>query len=136
VLAVRSVAALHLGFLVYVALGGFLAWRWRRALLPHVGAVAWGVASIAFGLSCPLTAWEAALRRAAGAPPLDPGGFVDHYLEGVVYPERYTPLVLAAVAALVVASWAGRGTFRGKRHDRVRRADRRPCTDSTGPSCP
>jgi hypothetical protein len=123
VLLVRSVAALHLLFLAYVPLGGFLAWRWRRALLPHVAAVAWGVASLACGLSCPLTGLETALRAAAGAPPLDPGGFVDHYLEGAAYPERYTPLVVGTAAVLVAVSWAGRVTSRAR-------------TDSTGPSWP
>jgi hypothetical protein len=120
VVLVRSVAALHLAFLAYVALGGFLAWRWPRALLPHVAAVAWGIASIAFGVPCPLTRLEATLRRAAGASPLDPGGFVDTYLEGVVYPERYTPPVLAAAAALVLVSWIGTRL----RHDRPHPADR------------
>jgi hypothetical protein len=106
-LLVVVVAVLHAAFLVYVAVGGFAAWRWPRAVVPHLGAVAWGVASIAAGLPCPLTGWESTFRHRAGWPALGPGGFVDHYLEGVLYPERYTPLVLGAVAGLVIVAWAG-----------------------------
>jgi hypothetical protein len=106
-LAARAVMLLHFGFLAYVAGGGFLAWRWRRTIALHVAAVAWGTASVLAGLPCPLTALEATFRDRAGAPPLVPGGFIDHYLEGVVFPERYTPVVLVAVAGLVLTSWSG-----------------------------
>jgi hypothetical protein len=105
-LAARAVMVLHLGFLAYVLVGGFLAWRWPWTLALHVAATGWGLASVLVHLACPLTALEDEFRQRAGAPPLT-GGFIDHYLEGVVFPERYTPAVLAAVAALVVLSWAG-----------------------------
>jgi len=34
-------------------------------------------------------------------------GFIDRYIEGVLYPERYSELVMAVVALLVVGSWLG-----------------------------
>jgi hypothetical protein len=100
------VMLVHFGFLVFVALGGFLAWRWPRWILAHLFAVAWGVATIAFSIPCPLTYVENHFRHRAGQPGLGPAGFIDQYLEGVVYPERYTPLIWAAVGVVVLFSWA------------------------------
>jgi len=96
---------LHFGYLGYVALGGFLALRLPGSIVAHVAAVAWGYATIAFALPCPLTHLEEMFRQRAGQPGLGPGGFIDYYLDGVIYPERYTPLTRLLVAAVVVLSW-------------------------------
>jgi hypothetical protein len=120
-LAARVVMVAHFGFLAYVVVGGFLAWRWPRTLALHLAAVGWGLASVLVGLACPLTALEAMFRARAGAPPLTGGGFIDHYLEGVVFPERYTPAVLTVVAAVVLSSWALRVRPRTGRHPRAAR---------------
>jgi hypothetical protein len=106
-LPARAVMVLHLGFLAYVVGGGVLLRWWPRTVFLHLAAVGWGVTSVLIPLRCPLTALEDTLRARAGAPSLGPGGFIDHYLENVVYPERYTPLVRAVVAGIVVASWVG-----------------------------
>ena len=42
-LAADGVLLLHLGFILFVLLGGVLAVRWRWAPLLHLPAVAWGV---------------------------------------------------------------------------------------------
>jgi len=96
----------HFAVLGYLAFGGFLAWRWPRLIWPHLAIAAWGVISIA-GADCPLTLIEDRARRAAGEPGLPPSGFIDHYIEGVLYPGEYSRLVQLAVAAVVLASWAG-----------------------------
>jgi Protein of Unknown function (DUF2784) len=96
----------HFGFLAYVALGGFLAWRWRWALAPHVGAAGWGALSATVGIPCPLTYWENTARRHAGEQGL-PRGFVDTYLTGVVYPQEHLLTAQLLVATLVAVSWAG-----------------------------
>lgn len=96
----------HFAVLGYVALGGFLAWRWPRLIWPHLAIAAWGVISIA-GADCPLTLIEDRARRAAGEPGLPPSGFIDHYIEGVLYPGEYSRLVQLAVAAVVLVSWIG-----------------------------
>jgi len=96
----------HFLFLVYLTLGGFLTWRWRRTLWAHLAVVGWGVVSITVGVTCPLTVLEDWARRRAGEPGLT-GGFIDHYLTGVLYPRRYVVLVQALVALCVAASWAG-----------------------------
>lgn len=103
------VMTLHFGFIAYVVFGGFLAWRWRWALAPHLIAVGWGALTVAFPATviCPLTAWEDGARRAAGQQGLPASGFIDHYLENVVYPERYTVLLQSLAAVVVLGSWLG-----------------------------
>ena len=105
-LLAELVMLLHFGFLVYVALGGFLAWRWPWAIVPHAAAVVWGALSATVGIPCPLTGWEDAARREAGELGL-PRGFIDTYLTGVVYPEEHLLTAQLLVAALVLVSWAG-----------------------------
>jgi len=101
-----GVALVHLGFIVFVAVGGLLAWRWPRLLWLHLAAVAWGAGIVTIGWDCPLTAVERHFRELGGEQGYS-GGFVDRYVEGVIYPEGYTSLLRALVAALIVVSWAG-----------------------------
>ena len=39
--------------------------------------------------------------------PLSGPGFIDHYIEGVLYPQEYTQLIQAAAALVVLGSWLG-----------------------------
>jgi len=96
----------HFAFVAYLVLGGFLAWRWRWTIVAHALAATWGLLVITLSLNCPLTAAENWSRQRAGAGPL-PGGFIDRYLTGVVYPARYLHQVQLLVAVLVLVSWAG-----------------------------
>jgi hypothetical protein len=96
----------HFLFLVWVVVGGFVAWRWRRAIWLHLMAGAWGLAIVVFGFDCPLTWVEDRARRAAGEAGLS-RGFIDTYLTGVIYPERHLVLAQALVAVAVAVSWAG-----------------------------
>jgi uncharacterized protein DUF2784 len=105
-LLAELVMLLHFGFLAYVALGGFLAWRWPWLVVPHVVAVVWGALNATVGIPCPLTAWEYAARRRAGELGL-PRGFIDTYLTGVVYPDEHLLTAQLLVATLVAVSWAG-----------------------------
>jgi hypothetical protein len=99
------VVALHLGFVAFVVVGGFVAWRYPAVLVAHVPAVAWALGIVTVGWPCPLTGWENDLRRRAGGG--YSGGFVDRYLTGVLYPERFERLAQGAVALAVVAAYAG-----------------------------
>jgi hypothetical protein len=113
------VVGLHLTFLAYVVAGGFLAWRWPRSLLAHVAMVGWGLAGLATPVPCPLTDLQNALRHRAGQPDLA-SGFIDEYVEGVLYPGWFTPLVRVLVAAAIVVSWVGVYTrWRSRRHPRA-----------------
>lgn len=107
VVLVWLVVAAHFAFLVYLPSGGFLALRWRRSIWLHLAAVSWGLASVAVGLWCPLTALEKWARAGAGMAPLSSSGFIDHYITGVVYPAAATGFVQAVVLAAVLVSWLG-----------------------------
>ncbi len=98
------VVVVHVAFLVFVAVGGLAAWRRPRIALLHVPCALWAVTSIGVGLACPLTSLERSLRELAGDRPYA-GGFVDHYLEGVVYPEAATPVLWGAAVVLVVLGY-------------------------------
>lgn len=100
-LAADAVLLLHLGFILFVLLGGVLAVRWRRAPLLHLPAVAWGVHVELSGGLCPLTPLENRLRIAAGEAGYT-GGFVEHYLLPLIYPAGLTQDVQSVLAAIVV----------------------------------
>jgi uncharacterized protein DUF2784 len=103
---VTAILVVHFAYLAYVILGGFLAWRWPRAFWPHLAAAAWGIAVVGIPLTCPLTAAEDWARQRAGEAPLT-RGFIDRFVEGALYPERYTRVLQVAAGILVVGSWVG-----------------------------
>lgn len=93
----------HAAFVVFVAAGGLLVWRWPRLAWIHVPCAVWGVAIEWTGGVCPLTPLEQSLRRAAGQAGYE-GGFIEHYLEPILYPaglDRGAQLILGALALLV-----------------------------------
>jgi hypothetical protein len=98
--------ATHFVYLAYVVIGGFLAWRWPRTIWLHLAAAAWGALVVVATLPCPLTYAEDWARRQGGETPLTKG-FVDRYIEGVVYPAQYTGVARALAAAVVLTSWIG-----------------------------
>jgi hypothetical protein len=100
------VVVVHLVYLAFIAVGGVLAWRWRRLIWPHLIALGVAFASVTVGFDCPLTNLEKWLRRLAGDDPYE-GGFIDHYIIGTVYPEghdRLAQLVLTVMALAVYGS--------------------------------
>ncbi|MDG4769895.1 DUF2784 domain-containing protein [Solwaraspora sp. WMMD792] len=111
----------HFGFLAYLAVGGFLAWRWPRTIWLHLTAAGWGVLVVAANLSCPLTVAEHWSRRRAGQVGFDEG-FVERYLTGVIYPDQYAWAARLVLAGVVVVSWAG--VLRAVRRRRRRTAPR------------
>jgi len=96
----------------------------------HLVAVGWGVVLIAAGTNCPLTYVEDRLRRGAGQPGL-PRGFIDTYIEGVLYPARHAERARMLAGAVIVLSWLGayrcgarrRATSATGRDDGERRAE-------------
>jgi len=96
------VLAAHLAFVLFGALGGLLALRWRQAPWVHLPAVAWGAFVEISGGICPLTPLENRLRQAAGAIGYEEG-FVEHYLVSLLYPAALTRDLQYALAALLIA---------------------------------
>jgi hypothetical protein len=97
----------HFLVLAYLVLGGFVAWRWPRMIWPHLAICAWGVVQVAGLIECPLTAVENWGRARAGHHLLAPGGFIDTYIEGVIYPEAYATQARLLALVVVLISWAG-----------------------------
>ncbi len=84
-LAADALVVLHLGFVVFVALGGLLV-LWRRGIAwLHVPAAAWGVFIEFSGRVCPLTPLENEFRAMGGQAGYE-GDFVERYLLPVLYP--------------------------------------------------
>lgn len=103
---VGFVVVVHLAFIGYVVIGGFLALRWRRTIWLHIAAVIWGAAIAAKRADCPLTGLERWARARAGMAPLPPDGFIAHYLTGVIYPVGWVVGVQLVSFAVVALSWA------------------------------
>jgi hypothetical protein len=91
----------HLAFVVFVVAGGLLV-LWRPSLRwIHLPAAAWGALIEFTGWICPLTPWEQALRVQAGQVGYS-GGFIEHYILSLLYPQGLTPAAQTALAFLVI----------------------------------
>jgi hypothetical protein len=99
--AADAVLLLHLAFVLFVVLGGFLVLRWRKLAWAHLPAVAWGALVEFSGWICPLTPLEIALRHAAGDAAYA-GDFVEHYIVALLYPDSLTRDVQVALGIAVV----------------------------------
>ena len=99
--AADAVLILHLAFVLFVVLGGFLVLRWPKLAWAHLPAVAWGALIEFSGWICPLTPLENALRDAAGDA-IYAGDFVEHYIVALLYPGSLTRDVQVALGIAVV----------------------------------
>jgi hypothetical protein len=95
------VLLLHLGFVLFVVLGGFLALRWRRLAYIHIPVAIYGIVIEVIGFVCPLTPLEIWLRRQGGGAGYE-GGFVEHYITAALYPSGLTRAIQLALAALLL----------------------------------
>lgn len=112
--AADFVLVIHLLFILFIAAGALLAWRWPWLVWLHLPAVAWGTGIVLIGYDCPLTPLEKSLRRRGSGLGYE-GGFVDRYIENVIYPEEYTPLLRALVAVMIFVGYVGLFRRRGRR---------------------
>lgn len=102
-IAADVVLALHMGFIVFVVLGGLLVFRFRWMIFVHIPAAIWGAFIEISGGICPLTIWENRFRRSAGESGY-PDSFVEHYLLPIVYPAGLTRSVQFWLAGVVIAA--------------------------------
>ena len=83
------VLIVHLGFVLFVALGGLAVLKWPRLAWVHLPAAAWGAWIELTMRICPLTPLENRLLHLAGERGYA-GGFLEHYLLQTVYPTGLT----------------------------------------------
>ncbi len=75
----------HLFFIIFVVIGGFLALRQSWLILLHFPALIWGVCIEFTGKICPLTPLENSFNYLAGIQGYT-GSFIHHYFIGIIYP--------------------------------------------------
>ena len=124
IITANTIVCLHLGFVCFVVLGGLLVLKWRRIIFLHLPAAVWGALIEYQGWLCPLTPLEQHLRQAGNQAGYS-GGFIEHYLLALLYPDyldREMQIVLGTfvvVVNLAVYGWIiWRGTRKAEPSDR------------------
>ena len=100
-LAANAIVLLHLGYVVFVVVGGLLVFRWPWISLLHLPAVIWSVLLELRGWLCPLTPLELMLRKAGGRAGYS-GGFIEHYILPVLYPVELDRTMQIAMGSFVL----------------------------------
>ena len=103
------VLVVHLTFVLFVVLGGLLVLRWPRIAWLHVPAAIWGVLIEYTWWICPLTPLENSFRARGGEAGYA-GGFIEHYIQPLLYPAgltRGTQIVLGSFVLLLNLSAYG-----------------------------
>ncbi|WP_350279967.1 DUF2784 domain-containing protein [Kribbella sp. HUAS MG21] len=110
---------LHAAFLLFFVIGAFLAWKWAKLIWVHLGIVVWNLAIVIVDYDCPFTGVEKYFRRRGGETPYE-GGFINHYLDGTIWPEGATPVAEKVGFALVLIGYAGFFVVRQRRRAKLR----------------
>jgi hypothetical protein len=101
-LLANALVLLHLAFILFVVGGGLLvAWK-RKIAWVHLPAAVWGALIEFMGWICPLTPLENHFRRLSGASGYE-GGFIEHYLLPLIYPETLTAATQYVLGGSVLA---------------------------------
>ncbi len=96
-----AVVLAHVAFVLFIVLGGLLVLRRPRLAWAHVPAALWGVVIELAGWECPLTPLENWLWARGGERGYA-GGFAEHYLVSMLYPEGLTRELQLALGALAL----------------------------------
>jgi hypothetical protein len=102
--AADLVVAVHMAYLVYMVLGGFLALRWFGLIWPHMISTAYSIYVTTTSFTCPVTRLEKWLLEQGGATPYE-GSFIAQYLRGVLYPAQYETALWVSCMGLAVVSY-------------------------------
>ena len=92
---------IHLSFICFVLIGGFLALKWKWLIFLHIPCIIWAVLIEFYGWICPLTPFEQQLRQAGGEAGYS-GGFIDHYIVSIIYPSGLTHKMQLFLGILVI----------------------------------
>lgn len=105
---------LFVGFVVFglvlIVAGKLRGWSWVRNpwfRIAHLAAIAVVATQAWFGVVCPLTTWEMALRGRGGDATYS-GAFVAHWLEAILYyqaPNWVFAVCYTLFGLAVLASW-------------------------------
>lgn len=95
------VLVVHLAFVLFVVLGGLLVLKRPRAAWLHIPAAIWGVLIEYTGWICPLTPLENSLRVRGGEAGYS-GGFIEHYIQPLLYPAGLTRATQVVLGSLVL----------------------------------
>ncbi len=115
-----TLVVIHLTFITFVVVGGFLAWRWRWLAWIHVPVALWAglieLLESARWTICPLTPLEVHFRRLAGGEGYE-GGFIEHYIIPSIYPAGLAPAVqvILGISVVIINGFAYAVYFRGGR---------------------
>jgi hypothetical protein len=96
------VIVVHLAFVIFAALGGFLALKWRSLAWIQVPAFLWGALVELAGWVCPLTPLENWLREKGGGLVYHTG-FIEHYILPLLYPDILTRSLQIFLGLLVLS---------------------------------
>lgn len=98
------VVLLHLTFIAFAVLGGFLVLRWWKVAWLHLPAAAWAAYVEIYLRFCPLTPLENRLRALGGEATYDTG-FIAHYITPIIYPPGITHGIQTVLGMLLVTSY-------------------------------
>ena len=104
--AADAILVTHFAFVLFAVFGALLILRWRRIAWLHIPAVVWAAFVEFSGTICPLTPLEVILRGQAGEAGYA-GGFIEHYVVSLLYPEglaRDTQTILGAIVVVINAA--------------------------------
>ena len=98
-----TVLLLHFFFVIFAILGGLAVLYKRRVIWLHVPVVLWSSLVNLAGWTCPLTPLENFFHAAAGQAGYE-GGFLEHYIEPLVYPSGM-PRNFQLIAGVSILVW-------------------------------
>jgi hypothetical protein len=96
-----ALVVFHLGFVIFVCLGGLLVLRWRRVAWVHLPVAIWGAFVEFTQTICPLTPLENRLRHLGGQAGYS-GGFIEHHVTRVLYPDGLSQPIQIALGVFAV----------------------------------
>ena len=101
-----SVVLLHFLWIVFLIVGAWPGYYLHWVKYLHLGALTYSLMLQVFGWICPLTALEAWLRQRQSPEGNYHGGFIQHYVEKIVYLDVSPRYILAGTLAVVaITAW-------------------------------